>query len=62
MSEILNWIEAAIGIDLTHFSEWLKKTLGLEASELFLGGIAVLLAVELVIHVKKRTSKRKRIY
>jgi LPXTG-motif cell wall-anchored protein len=62
MSEIINWIKAEIGIDLTHFGIWLKETLGLELNELLLVGITILLTAELVFYVKRKKKKSKALY
>ncbi len=54
MSEFINQIKVSIGIDFSHFSNWLKATVGLELSELLLGGISLFLAVQFIIHVMVR--------
>jgi len=62
MSEFINWIKAAIGVDLSHFAIWLKETIGLELGELLLGGVAMLMAVELVVRLRKKSKKKKPIF
>ncbi len=59
MSEFINWLKAATGIDLSHFANWLKATIGLELSDLFLLGILLLLATELIILVIRKSKKEK---
>ncbi len=59
MSEFINWLKEATGIDLSHFANWLKATIGLELSELLLVGISLLLAAEFIIIVMRRSKKEK---
>jgi hypothetical protein len=59
MSEFINWLKEATGIDLSHFANWLKTTIGLELSDLFLIGILLLMAIELLILVMRRSRKAK---
>ncbi len=59
MSDFINWLKTATGIDLSHFANWLKVTIGLELSELLLLGISLLLATEFIILVIRRSKKEK---
>ena len=59
MSEFINWLKSATGIDLSHIDNWLKATIGFELSDLLLVGIALLLAIELIIIVMRKSKKEK---
>ncbi len=59
MSDFINWFKTTTGIDLSHFAIWLKATTGLELSELFLVGVLLLMAIELIILVMRRSRKAK---
>ncbi len=59
MSDFINWLKTTIGVDLNPFAKWLKETVGLELSELFLAGILLLMAMELIILVMRRSRKAK---
>ncbi|MCJ7580643.1 MAG: hypothetical protein MUP98_08920 [Candidatus Aminicenantes bacterium] len=59
MPEFINRLKDSTGIDLSHFANWLKATIGLELSELLLVAIALLLAAEIFIIVLRRSKKGK---
>ncbi|MFC2160151.1 hypothetical protein ACFLRX_00700 [Acidobacteriota bacterium] len=51
MSEFINRIKVAIGIDFSHFANRMKAAIGLELSELLLGGISLILVAQFIIHI-----------